>query len=340
MKRIAVLLTLVLCLSACSAAAQIPPCPPESILYLGGAPILDEFQIEGGPSDPDGGTSIVIRSPVKLEKEGFHFAVVGFYEDETQVIIFSDEDIAPMNYYVISEEEYRDYTKLILFLDYTWDGTLMSQRIVDLLTGEDQSSVTKEFDIIEQPLPAEPTTPPIITDFTPYEALISFDTEPNWLARSLGCLYDSPAEIDMNYMFYLGVNHPGSWADISDESRQTLIDAGFIEEMDIQIMPAELLEEALQSTFGMGLGYMEMPEEWAYIYNEDAFCSNHNDAYFPGVPTITAVEDDGHFITIRYTIEGYWVPGGDCIYEVAPLVLSLVRNEDGTIHALSNLLES
>lgn len=340
MKRLCLLLALVLCLSACTTTAQEPPCPPESILYLGGAPILDEFQIEGGPSDPEGGTSIVIRSPVKLEKEGFHFAVVGFYEDETQVMVFSDEDIAPMNYYVISEEEYRDYTKLILFLDYTWYGTLMSQRIVDLLTGEDQSSVTKEFDIIEQPLPAEPTTPPVITDFTPYEALISFDTEPNWLARASGCLFESPTEIDLNYMFYLGVNHPGSWADISDESRQTLLDAGFIEEMDLQLMPAELLEEALQSTFGMGLGYMEMPEEWAYIYNEDAFCSNHNDAYFPGVPTITAVEDDGRFITIHYTIESYWIPGGDCIYEVAPLVLSLVRNEDGTIHALSNLLES
>ena len=184
------------------------------------------------------------------------------------------------------------------------------------------------------------TEPVVITDFTPYEALLSFSAEPNWLARSLGCLYESPTEIDMNYLFYLGVNHPGSWSDISDGSRQTLLEAGFIEEMDIQIMPAEILEEALQSTFGMGLGYMEMPEEWAYIYNEDAFCSNHNDAYFPGVPVITAVEDNGHFITIHYTIEGYWVPGSDMIYDTASLVLSLVRNEDGTIHALSNLLES
>ena len=186
----------------------------------------------------------------------------------------------------------------------------------------------------------ETTEPVTITDFAPYEALLSFDAEPNWLARSLGCLYESPAEIDMNYMFYLGVNHPGSWADISDESRQTLIDAGFIEEMDIQIMPAEILEEALQSTFGMGLNYMEMPAEWAYIYNEDAFCSNHNDAYFPGVPTITAVEDDGHFITIRYTIDSYWVPGTETFLDTAPLVLSLIRNEDGTIHAVSNLLET
>ena len=340
MKRLCLLLALVLCLSACTTTAQEPPCPPESILYLGGAPILDEFQIEGGPSDPEGGTSIVIRSPVKLEKEGFHFAVVGFYEDETQVMVFSDEDIAPMNYYVISEEEYRDYTKLILFLDYTWYGTLMSQRIVDLLTGEDQSSVTKEFDIIEQPLPAEPTTPPVITDFTPYEALISFDTEPNWLARASGCLFESPTEIDLNYMFYLGVNHPGSWNEISAESRQTLIDRGFLTEMDLQIMPASKLEAALRETFGIGLSDVTIPESWCYIEAENAFCSNHNDAYFPGVPTVTAVEDDGHFITIHYTIESYWIPGGDCIYEVAPLVLSLVRNEDGTIHAVSNLLES
>ena len=191
----------------------------------------------------------------------------------------------------------------------------------------------------ETTAPAE-SAPVIVTDFSEYEALLDISANPNWLARSLGCLYESPTEIDMNYLFYLGVNQPGSWSDISDESRQTLLEAGFIEEMDIQIMPAEILEEALRSTFGIGLDYMEMPEEWAYIYNEDAFCSNHTDAYFPGVPVITAVEDDGHFITIHYTIEGYWVPGSDMIYDIAPLVLSLIRNEDGTIHALSNLLES
>ena len=190
-----------------------------------------------------------------------------------------------------------------------------------------------------EPIP-ETTMPPVITDFTPYEALLSFDAEPNWLARALGCLFESPAEVDMNYMFYLGVDHPGSWNDISEESRQKLIDQGFLTEMDLQIMPAEILEEALQSTFGIGLKYMVMPEDWAYIYNEDAFCSNHNDAYFPGVPAITAVEDDGHFITIHYTIDGYWIPSTGEFLDTAPLVLSLVRSEDGTIHAVSNLLES
>ena len=186
----------------------------------------------------------------------------------------------------------------------------------------------------------ETTTPPVITDFTPYEALISYDTQPNWLARSLGCLFESPTEIDLNYMFYLGVDHPGSWNEISAESRQTLVDLGFWEDMDIQIMPSGLLEEALRTTFGIGLSDVSIPGNWGYIETEDAYCSNHNDAFFPGVPTITAVEDDGHFITIHYTIEGYWLTATDEFMETAPLVLSLVRNEDGTIHAVSNLLES
>ena len=87
----------------------------------------------------------------------------------------------------------------------------------------------------------ETTTPPVTTDFTPYGALIAYDADPNWLARSLGCLYESPTEIDLNYMFYLGVDHPGSWNEISAESRQTLIDRGFLTEMDLQLMPAAKL---------------------------------------------------------------------------------------------------
>ena len=186
----------------------------------------------------------------------------------------------------------------------------------------------------------ETTTPPVISDFTSYKALISFDAQPNWLARALGCLFESPTEVDLNYMFYLGVAHPGSWNEISAESRQTLMDRGFLTEMDLQIMPADKLEAALQETFGIGLSDVTIPESWCYIETEDAYCSNHNDAFFPGVPTITAVEDDGHFITIHYTIDGYWLTATGEFLDTAPLVLSLVRNEDGTIRAVSNLLES
>ena len=184
----------------------------------------------------------------------------------------------------------------------------------------------------------ETTTSPVITDFTPYEALLSFDAEPNWLARALGCLFESPTEIDLNYMFYLGVDHPGSWNEISAESRQTLIDRGFLTEMDLQIMPAEKLEEALQETFGIGLADVTIPEEWCYIEAEDAYCSNHNDAFFPGVPVITAVEDDGVNIRIYYNIEGYFNLETEEFLDCAELVLCLERLENGTIHAVSNII--
>ena len=192
----------------------------------------------------------------------------------------------------------------------------------------------------ETTLPPETASPETAGDYSKYEALLDFAANPNWLARSLGCLYETPTEIDLNYLFYLGVDHPGSWDDICEESQQSLIDQGFWPEFDLQLMPAEKLEAALQEAFGIGLADVKIPESWGYIEAENAYCSNHSDAYFPGVPVITAVEDDGHFITIHYTIDGYWITATEEFMDTAPLVLSLVRNEDGTIHAISNLLES
>ena len=179
-----------------------------------------------------------------------------------------------------------------------------------------------------------------VADFSEYAALLDFSAEPNWLARSLGCLYEHPWELDLYYMFYLGVGYPGSWNEISEESRRKLVNEAFLEEFDLQIMPVETLEAALQDTFGISLSSVEIPESWGYIEAENAYCSNHSDAYFPGVPNITAVEDDGTYITIHYTIDGYWIPSTEEFMDTAPLVLSLIRNDDGTIHAVSNLLES
>ena len=178
------------------------------------------------------------------------------------------------------------------------------------------------------------------SDFSEYAALLDFSAEPNWLARSLGCIFEKPEDIDLYYLFYLGVEHPGSWDAISTESRDFLVEQGFMEEFDLQIMPVEKMDAILRDTFGIELKDVAMPKEWRYIEAEDAYCSNHSDAYFPGVPSITAVEDDGYHITIRYTIDGYWIPSSEEFMDTAPLVLSLIRNDDGTIHAVSNLLES
>ena len=185
--------------------------------------------------------------------------------------------------------------------------------------------------------PAETTTP-AVQDFSEYEALLDFSAEPNWLARAVGCTIERPEEVDLYYMFYLGVEHPGSWDDICEESGKTLIAQGFWDEMDIQIMPVSMLEEALQSTFGVGLADVTIPESWGYIEAEKAWCSNHNDAFFPGIPEITQVEDDGTDIFIHYTIEGYYNTTTDEFLDSAELVLHLERTEDGRLLAVSNLL--
>ena len=193
---------------------------------------------------------------------------------------------------------------------------------------------------IETVAPVETTAPTLTDPFAEYYQLLEWPEEGfNRIRNAMGCIFESPAEIDLEYLFYSGF-HLGSWDLLSPESEQYLINNGFWREMDIQPMPVEQLEQVLQDNFGISLSDCTIPEGWVYVEKEDMYCSNHNDAFFPGIPTITAVEDDGHFITIRYTIDGYWITATGEFMDTAPLVLSLVRNEDGTIHAVSNLLES
>ena len=192
---------------------------------------------------------------------------------------------------------------------------------------------------VETTVPAETTAPaPVAMTVEEAAALLDYGTDPNWLARTLGCIYEKPEDIDLYYMFYLGVGYPGSWNEISEESRQILVDQGFYPEFDLQIMPCEKLEEALQETFGIGLADVTIPKYWGYIEAEDAYCSNHSDAYFPGVPVITAVEDDGVNIRIYYNIEGYFNLETEEFLDCAELVLCLERLENGTIHAVSNII--
>lgn len=181
-------------------------------------------------------------------------------------------------------------------------------------------------------------TAPITQDFSEYEALLSFSAEPNWLARTVGCVFERPEDIDLTYMFYLGVEYPGSWNEISAESRQSLIDQGFWTEFDLQIMPAQTLEEVLQSTFGIGLKDVTIPEGWGYIEAEDAYCSNHSDAYTPDAFTITGVtESPDGTVEIHYFCESYYNTAADDFLYTVDLILTLRETKDG-YQAVSNVL--
>lgn len=192
---------------------------------------------------------------------------------------------------------------------------------------------------VETTLPPETTAPTeILNEFAEYEALLNFTAEPNWLPRVLGCVFEKPEDVNLYYMFYLGVEHPGSWDDISAESQQSLIDQGFWREFDLQIMPCDKLEEALQSTFGIGLADVTIPESWGYIEAEDAYCSNHSDAYVPDAFTITNVSEspDGT-VEIHYFCESYYNTAADDFLYTVDLILTLRKTDDGFL-AISNVL--
>ena len=188
----------------------------------------------------------------------------------------------------------------------------------------------------ETTLPIESTAPQLQTAY--YEELLSFSAEPNWLARSLGCIYEKPEDIDLYYMFYLGVGYPGSWNEISEESRQSLVNQGFWTEFDLQIMPCDKLEEVLQSTFGIGLSDVTIPESWGYIEAEDAYCSNHSDAFFPDAFTITNItESPDGMVQIHYFCESYYNTATDEYLSTVDLILTL-REMNGSHQAVSNVL--
>lgn len=190
---------------------------------------------------------------------------------------------------------------------------------------------------IETTVPIE-TTAPSVQDFAEYEALLSFSAEPNWLARAIGSVFEKPEDIDLYYMFYLGVGYPGSWAEISEGSRQSLIDQGLWPEFDLQIMPCDKLEAILQSTFGIGLDDVTIPEGWGYIEAEDAYCSNHSDAYVPDAFTITdVVESPDGTVQIHYFCESYYSTADDDFLSTVNLILTLQETKDG-YQAVSNVL--
>jgi hypothetical protein len=200
-------------------------------------------------------------------------------------------------------------------------------------------------------LPPETTAPPetilspettvpteILNEFAEYEALMDFTAEPNWLARALCCTFEKPEDINLYYMFYMGVKHPGSWDDISEESQQSLVDQGLWRDFDLQIMPCEKLEEVLQSTFGITLADVTIPESWGYIEAEDAYCSNHSDVFFPDAFTITdVIESPDGTVEIHYFCESYYNAATDDFLNTVDLILTLQKTDDGFL-VRSNVL--
>lgn len=111
--------------------------PPKELWYLGGAPILDDFSTSGGPEEPDGvPTTIVVYVPLNLVQDGFSAGIIAETADGEQEDLLLHKTL-PTGYYTISEDIYQKYESMTLNLSYSWQGELMSMRVIDLFTHED-----------------------------------------------------------------------------------------------------------------------------------------------------------------------------------------------------------
>ena len=114
--------------------------PPKELWYLGGAPILDEFYTTGGPEGPEEPrgvpTTIVIYVPLNLVQDGFSAGILGITADGELEDLLLHETLTP-GYYTIPKDVYEKYESMTLNLSYSWQGEMMSMRVIDLFTHED-----------------------------------------------------------------------------------------------------------------------------------------------------------------------------------------------------------
>lgn len=119
------------------AKEEAAPAPPRQLWYLGGAPILADFSVSGGPADSSAKPiSITIYVPLNLVQDGFGAAILGTAPDGTQTNLLLEKTLEP-GYYNIEPEEYEAYESLTLHLSYHWAGEMLSMRVIDLFSQED-----------------------------------------------------------------------------------------------------------------------------------------------------------------------------------------------------------
>ena len=137
---------LLLSLTGCSHSGSVPDstqnrsqdgAPPKELWYLGGAPILDDFSTSGGPEDPSGvPTTLTVYVPLNLVQDGFSAGILAETAGGEQEDLLLHETLTP-GYYTIPKDIYQKYESMTLNLDYSWQGEMMSTRVIDLFTHED-----------------------------------------------------------------------------------------------------------------------------------------------------------------------------------------------------------
>ena len=150
------------------------------------------------------------------------------------------------------------------------------------------------------PQPTEPTQP--LPD-TPAEVLAEFNALfedwRSWYNRALTSEYTTPAEIDLEYLFYLGfADEPRDATDAEfSELKAQLNNPDHIEYLEIIRLPVDKMNQVLQDYFGITLEDMDDASFDGFYYLESTNCYYlmHTDAVFT---------DDFNSISVEYMEDG------------------------------------
>lgn len=186
-----------------------------------------------------------------------------------------------------------------------------------------------------QPPTDPPTEEPTEEPTDPVEAMMTADDYQTLLSRdggdyfrALGTIFNTPEDVDLYYFFYGGVDCPARWDELDSAERDYLLAQGLWDELDLQKMPAALLEEQLQQYFGIGLADMKIPERWVYYADADSYYTNHSDAWLPFASVTDAEEFPDGTVRLYLTVDMVLDHTGEYVAD-AETVLTLRKTDGG-----------
>jgi len=182
--------------------------------------------------------------------------------------------------------------------------------------------------------------PYIVDDPTPYEISLSnfrefFDSstlDGRIRQMALTSFYSNPSLVDLSQMFYGDL----SKGQLTDAEKTFLTGKGFELNMSVQSHSTDEINSALKLAFGLTLDDTTRTglDQLTYFKDTDSYYSNHNSTNFPGI-TITRFEilESGN-VALYYIPANMYVAG----YENQEFIVTVSRNQDGSIRILSNSL--
>ncbi|MBQ8237212.1 MAG: M56 family metallopeptidase [Oscillospiraceae bacterium] len=186
--------------------------------------------------------------------------------------------------------------------------------------------------------PTELLTEPVDNRQLEFQNL--FRSGEDWLYNmAAGVVFTRPQDVDLYYLFYNGVGYSGGWDFLPKSDRVLLENRGFMLEMDLQVMPAQMLEKKLQRYFGVGLDEVRIPTEWVYSVVTDTYYSNHNDALGSGVTVNGYAENEDGTVTLYMVVDAVYVHACQD-YHRDELMFMTLRPSDAGWQMVSNVIGS